>query len=107
LWVGWFFEEGADLVWVGGFDVDDVELVGEFDWLMDCGDGCGCFGGDVLFDYLLEVYVVYVIGIYYDYDVGVFVLYEVEVLEDCVGAVEVLLFVDLLLGWYWCDVVVE
>ena len=64
-------------------------------------------GVDVLVDHLREVHPVDVVGADHDDDVGPLVVHQVEALEDRVGAAEVPVLADPLLGRHRRDVVAE
>ena len=62
---------------------------------------------DVLVDHLREVHAVDVVGAHHDHDVGLVVVDQVEALVDRVGAAEVPVLADALLGRHRGDVVAE
>ncbi len=105
--VGRLLAEGADLRRILLVDLDDTELVGERDRLADSGDGQAAAGLDVRLDHLLEVHAVHVVGADHDDDVGLVVVDQVQRLVDGVGAAEVPVLADALLGRHRSDIVAE
>ena len=88
-------------------DVDHPELVGQRDRLADRGHRARRAARDVLVDHLAEVHAVDVVGADHDDDVGLVVVHEVERLVDRVGAAEVPVLADPLLGRHRGDVVAQ
>ena len=107
LGVGRLLAERPDLARVGLVEFDDTKLVGEVDRLTDRGDRDAGTGLDVLLHHLGEVHAVDVVGTDDDDDLRPLVVDEVERLEDRVGAAEVPVLVDSLLGRHRRDVVAE
>src|SRR5665647_3190899 len=100
-------EEGRDLAWVGGLDLDDTELVGDGDGLPDRRDCYARAVLDVLLDHMAEVHAIDVVRAHHHDDVGVLVVHEVQALVDRVGAAAEPALVDALLGRHRCHVVAE
>jgi hypothetical protein len=105
--VGGLLPEGGDPPGVGCVHLDDPELVGERDRLADRRDRDSSARLDVLVDHLAEVHAVDVVGADDHDDLGPLVVDEVEALEDRVGAAEVPVLVDPLLGRDGRDVVAQ
>lgn len=87
-------------------DVDDVEIVCFFQW-----DGLYCycdvgFGIDMELYYLLDIYLVNMVGVENYYQVGFDQFDQVEVLVYCVCCVLELFWVVLYLWWYYGDEIV-
>jgi len=99
--------EGRDLCRVLVVDLDDSELVGHVDRLADGRHGHARARLDVLVDHLGEVHPVDVVSAHDDDDVRLLVGDGVEALVDRVGAAEVPVLVDPLLGRNGCHVVAE
>src|SRR5947207_1426859 len=105
--VGGLLQELADRARVRRVDVDHPELVGHRDRLADGRDGAGGAAVDVLLDHLREVHAVDVVGADDHDDVGLVVVDQVQRLVDRVGAAEVPVLADALLGRDARDVVAQ